>query len=144
MIIKNNTNNIVEISYYDRFGASMKQHMCLRPHGTHEISPRDGIVLSPIELKEYMNKGILSVVGRNPVELLPPQEETPEEPVVVQDEIPEQHEHPPVENPNPDESIDGDTEVAPESTESSFVCEICGKEFGSSRGLNKHMKSHAS
>ena len=140
MIIKNNTNSIVEIKYYDRFCNAIPHVLCIRPHGSHEVRLEDGIILSNADIDAYERKGDISVVYDS-LALISYEsqdaEETTDSTISIEED-----------STSLEESISveaTDVEDTESNTNSqSLVCTVCGRECASTRGLAIHMKSHDS
>lgn len=135
MIIKNETSSIVELKYYDRLSPEVAKSICIRPYGEVELETNINIRIVS-DLASLQASKIISIVDPA-AEVI-----TPEEPAESSNEEEEFSEEQDESNENvitEDAESDNETE---DSEDTTYKCEVCGREFASSRGLSTHMKSH--
>lgn len=157
MVIYNKTKQIQELRVQD-FYTKRAYSIYVGAESSVELAPG----LSTIGLDALVSRGIFSILGREKTPVVPQdlpeikkdaevpadseskesedsESEESEDTTLVEDEIPEGDS----EESDEDSVGDSDEEDLGEEEESSeFICDICGGEFASSRGLANH-KSRA-
>lgn len=147
MIIKNLTSDVQKVTVEDIFTDRLYD-VYIEPHG---VTTLDGIILPQKEklsgIVEVVRSHIQTEVNLNLVQETLSSEDGSEGGDGLEGEIPAAC-HDEVISHSEDSTIQ---ENAPEKTptsdvnESKFICDICGAEFASSRGLNSHKnRSHPS
>lgn len=139
MIVKNNTNVEQVIMLTDRYGTSYTVYL---PAGrSTEIEP----VQYTKKLFELLDKGILVDVastGSAPKIVIPVEiAKEPRESECACD-VPDVVE-PVVTDESPKETVKDHEPVVSETETSVYICEVCGAEYASPKGLTRHMnKEH--
>lgn len=125
MKIKNLTPDVQKLVVKEITGEKKRYDIYVVPHGTTDIDRM--VIIEPADLS-----GIFEIVGScTPIIVSSEVKATPDEvtPPGVDDQDHDEVDNPPVvETPPAQEQETGDT----------FICDICGAEFGSARGLASH------
>lgn len=127
MVVKNLTDKLQTLVVKPLLGEDREYDIYLNPKSTTDLD-RHLVVVNKDKLK-----GLVEFEGEN-VEVVPVKEEVPETPA---EEVPKTivEETPVAVEETSEEEAPVEEAPAPDK----FVCEVCGAEFASNRGLTTHM-----
>lgn len=117
MLLKNLTSHTVSVTLAELTGDYKQYSICIMPHGITEV-------FNSKILHEDHYKDILEIDGHSHAQIVP-------DPVVVKIEVKDD----PISSENLEVTESQDVQ---EESNDTFVCDICGAEFASARGLNSH------
>lgn len=134
MIIKNLTSKLQELEVEEIIGTNRSYKVYLEPYGSTEL---EGVVLLHKEsLKGIIDIGVNALfsapVDTKELSQIPPVE-SPEESGEEEEEDPQLSES--LDNESGEEEEEGSQ--VPQN-EDKFICDVCGAEFASARGLTSH------